>query len=119
MLILKEYKPNTYTNTYLLEFSGYYGDMDYDYDASFYISDNDKNKNIIEQILKKLPEKPYGCSASQEFSSKISEILQQIEDESVYISTDMSGNWYPSWDLTVYYFDENGKKFEVRYKEDK
>ena len=118
MLTLKEYKSPIITNKYLLDFSGYFGDMDYDYNAEFYIEVSDKNKAIIEEILKKLPEKPSGCSASQKFTSDIDEILQDIEDEDVYIRTDDCGNWYPAWDLIIYYFDENGKKFEVGYKEE-
>lgn len=118
MLVLKKFQPNTYKNTYLLDFSGYYGDMDYDYNAEFYIEVSDKNKAIIEEILKKLPDKPSGCSASQNFTSEISEILEKIEDEDVYIRTDECGDWYPAWDLNVYYFDEKGEKFEVVYKED-
>ena len=117
MLELKEIEEPIITNQYLLEFDGYYGDMDYDYNKEFYIEANDQNKTIIEEVLKKLPKQPAGCSDSQDFTEEINEILEKIEDEDVYICAD-ENSWYPSWNLGIYYFDENGKKWEVEYKEE-
>lgn len=115
MLKFKPYKPDIITNQFKLEFEGYYGDMDYDYNKEYLIEDTEQNRAVIEEVLKKLPDKPYGCSESQEFTEKINEILEKVEHEMVYIA--MEDDWYPYWDLDIYYFDKNGNKFEVGLEE--
>ena len=114
-LEFKQVNINNPIITFKLEFEGYYGDMDYDYNKEFFIPDNEQNRLILEKILKTLPDKPYGCSASQDFTSKINELLEEVKDEDCYIG--MQDDWYPYWELTVYYYDNNGKQFEVSYKE--
>ena len=115
MLKFEPYKPNIITNQFKLEFEGYYGDMDYDYNKEYFISDNEENRNIIERILKRLPDKPYGCSESQSFTEKINDILQEIKDDDCYICE--QDDWYPYWDLMIYYYDKDGNKFEVGLEE--
>ena len=111
MLKFKEVERVDPTNKFKLEFEGYYGDMDYDYNKEYLIEDTEQNRAIIEEVLKKLPDKPDGCSDSQEFTEEINELLEKVEHEMVYIA--MQDDWYPAWNLSIYYFNEDGKEFEV------
>lgn len=98
---------------FLLKFEGYYGDMDYDYFNAFAVPETDHNKEIIEHVLDATKGRQIN---DEDLTEQVNLLLKQFEDcddcWKTSIITD-ENDYYPTWELKVFYFDDKGVKFEV------
>lgn len=114
------FKPiNKTQNKFEFEFWAEFGDCDYDTTEQHLVDDIPENRQHIEKILEY-----YDSCISDSDNTGIDKLNELLHKCSISIDVPHDEDYcvmdgYPTrWSMDIYYYDNNGTKFEVWYKKD-